>query len=115
MSTSPGTVGAAGELALLVPVTVLSTKREVSGTIPKRNSDQDRSIHRWVSLTLTRSRRSRPRSVALGRARSRSVALGRARSRSVAPIPRKCLVVFGQDEDSPLALALPALVPRRWP
>ena len=51
----------------------------------------------------------------LGRARSRSVALGRARSRSVAPIPRKCLVVFGQDEDSPLALALPALVPRRWP
>ena len=42
-------------------------------------------------------------------------ALGRARSRSVAPIPRKCLVVFGQDENSPLALALPVLVPRRWP
>jgi len=88
----------------------------VSGNVETSYGDSDD-----VARIRSHSRRSvalgraRSRSVALGRARSRSVALGRARSRSVAPIPRKCLVVFGQDEDSPLALALPVLVPRRWP
>ena len=94
----------------------------VSGNVETSYGDSDdvARIRSHSRAHAARSRsvalgRARSRSVALGRARSRSVALGRARSRSVAPIPRKCLVVFGQDEDSPLALALPVLVPRRWP